>query len=74
MEQLSSKVNPGDVLSDSEELDCVTVWRDLCLRIIPIDTPFPLIGQSKQYQANIVKVIPWFWTAHLLLRITRWPP
>ena len=23
---------------------------------------------------NAIKVIPWFYTAHLLLRITRWPP
>ena len=23
---------------------------------------------------SVIKVIPWFCTAHLLLRITRWPP
>ena len=29
---------------------------------------------SKRKLTFCLKVIPWFCTAHLLLRITRWPP
>ena len=37
---------------------------------------YELLGKliSIHFLEELVKVIPWFCTAHLLLRITRWPP
>ena len=33
-----------------------------------------IYSDSLKYSETSIKVIPWFCTAHLLLRITRWPP
>ena len=51
--------------SDSEKLDRL---HERALRYLYSDE------SSQSLRPISVKVIPWFCTAHLLLRITRWPP
>ena len=51
--------------SDSKKLDRL---HERALRYLYSDE------SSQSLRPISVKVIPWFCTAHLLLRITRWPP
>ena len=43
-------------------------------KVVSFSGQLSQIHGSPESMPESLKVIPWFCTAHLLLRITRWPP